>query len=246
VRFPTGLKDKSASEIVKRYRPLIDSLQPSARSWAQRQAKIEAKRAALDLNALRTAILTRFVGQLPSAGPPQPFAGLVDGCDVAEMAVIVILMMVQDGDKDLQEQMLQAEAQMASAGVAAPGDVCSTPSGAICVCKLNQELVCDAGPTCAIPVQASCQCISDVPIELNQGASCTTTSATSTVGITSQQLAMVIAQLQDKLDSDNEMSEQTSMRLQMLMDARSKLLQSASDIEKSISNADGAMVGNLK
>ena len=30
------------------------------------------------------------------------------------MAVIIILMMVQDGDRDLQEQMAEAEAQMAA------------------------------------------------------------------------------------------------------------------------------------
>jgi hypothetical protein len=36
------------------------------------------------------------------------------GGDVAFMAVIIILMLVQDGDQDLQEQMLEAEAQMAA------------------------------------------------------------------------------------------------------------------------------------
>ncbi len=32
----------------------------------------------------------------------------------------------------------------------------------------------------------------------------------------------------------------------MLMDVRSKLLQTASDIEKTVSNTDAAIVGNLK
>jgi hypothetical protein len=265
VRSSTGLKDKSAPDLMKRYRPLIDSLQPSARFWAERQAKIEAKRPALDLNALRTAILTRFAGQLPSTDPLQPFAGLVDGGDVAEMAVIVILMMVQDGDKDLQEQMLEAEAQMAAkqalrnlidemqqlaaqiagANVEAPGEECTTPGGVICVCTLNKELVCDTGPTCALPVQVSCQCVTDVPIDLNQGSSCTTPNTSCTVGITTQQLASVIVQLQDKLDSDNEMSEQATMRLQMLMDARSKLLKTASDIERSLGDAEETTLENL-
>lgn len=36
------------------------------------------------------------------------------GGDVAAMAVLIILMMVQDGDQDLQEQMAAAEAQMAA------------------------------------------------------------------------------------------------------------------------------------
>jgi hypothetical protein len=55
-----------------------------------------------------------------------------------------------------------------------------------------------------------------------------------------------IQTLQNALDSDNEMSEMTSMRLQMLMDMRSKLLQTASDIEKSMSDTDMAIVGNIK
>ena len=38
-----------------------------------------------------------------------------------------------------------------------------------------------------------------------------------------------IQALQNALDSDNEISEMTSMQLQMLMDMRSKLLQTASD-----------------
>jgi hypothetical protein len=38
----------------------------------------------------------------------------------------------------------------------------------------------------------------------------------------------------------------TSMRLQMLMDTRSKLLQTASDLEKSISDTGVAMSGNIK
>jgi len=36
------------------------------------------------------------------------------GGDVAAMAVIVILMMVQDGDQDLNEKMMEAQAQMAA------------------------------------------------------------------------------------------------------------------------------------
>lgn len=36
------------------------------------------------------------------------------GGDVAAMAVLIILMMVQDGDQDLQQQMAAAEAQMAA------------------------------------------------------------------------------------------------------------------------------------
>jgi hypothetical protein len=55
-----------------------------------------------------------------------------------------------------------------------------------------------------------------------------------------------IQTLQNALDSDNEISEMTSMQLQMLMDLRSELLEAASDIEKSMSDTNMAVVGNIK
>lgn len=59
-------------------------------------------------------------------------------------------------------------------------------------------------------------------------------------------LASVLNALQNDLDSDNEVSQMSSMQLQMLMDARSKLLQTASDIEKSNSDTAMAIAGNIK
>lgn len=52
--------------------------------------------------------------------------------------------------------------------------------------------------------------------------------------------------LQNELDSDNAISTTTSMMLQMLMDVRSKLLQTASDIEKSLVDTDMAIAENMK
>jgi hypothetical protein len=52
--------------------------------------------------------------------------------------------------------------------------------------------------------------------------------------------------LQNALDSDNDLSEMASAMLQMLMDARSKLLQTVSGIEKGIGNTDMAIAGNIK
>ena len=63
---------------------------------------------------------------------------------------------------------------------------------------------------------------------------------------TTSNVATAVQTLQNDLDSDEEVSEMTSMRLQMLMDMRSKLLQTASDMEKSLSDTDMAIVGNIK
>jgi len=57
---------------------------------------------------------------------------------------------------------------------------------------------------------------------------------------------LVAAATSNHLYSDNEISQMTSTQLQMLMDSRSKLLQTASNMEKSMSDTDMAIVGNIK
>jgi hypothetical protein len=66
------------------------------------------------------------------------------------------------------------------------------------------------------------------------------------IGLTGDDISGVIAALQNTLDSENEISDMEAMQLQMLMDTRSKLLQAASDLEKSIADTDNALVQNIK
>jgi hypothetical protein len=71
--------------------------------------------------------------------------------------------------------------------------------------------------------------------------------ATISAQVTSaQRLGQMTTTLQQQLDAASDLSEQASVQLQMLMDQRSKLLQTASDIEKSVSDTDQAIVGNIK
>lgn len=51
---------------------------------------------------------------------------------------------------------------------------------------------------------------------------------------------------QDKHDSMNEMSEMTSMRLQMAMDRRSKFVEALSNIMKKMSDTDSSIIQNMK
>jgi hypothetical protein len=53
-------------------------------------------------------------------------------------------------------------------------------------------------------------------------------------------------ELKGKLDGMNEMSEMTSLRLQMMMDRRSKFISTLSNIMKKISTTQEALVQNLK
>ncbi len=59
------------------------------------------------------------------------------------------------------------------------------------------------------------------------------------------QLDEIQSELPNSQDSDNEISELGSMALQMLM-ARSKLLQTASDIDKTLSDTATQMIENIK
>jgi septal ring factor EnvC (AmiA/AmiB activator) len=52
--------------------------------------------------------------------------------------------------------------------------------------------------------------------------------------------------LADKLDAINEMSEETSLRLRMNMDRRSKFISTLSNIMKKISTTQDTIVQNLK
>src|SRR5450631_1735376 len=49
-----------------------------------------------------------------------------------------------------------------------------------------------------------------------------------------------------QLDAMNEMSEETSMRLQMAMDRRSKFMETLSNILKKISDTQSSIVQNMK
>ena len=53
-------------------------------------------------------------------------------------------------------------------------------------------------------------------------------------------------QLRTKLDSMNEMSEMTSLRLQMMMDRRSKFISTLSNIMKKISDTQNTIIQNMK
>jgi hypothetical protein len=60
-----------------------------------------------------------------------------------------------------------------------------------------------------------------------------------------KQLQSIKDNLKDRLDSMNEMSEMTSLRLQMMMDRRSKFISTLSNIMKKISQTQDTLVQNL-
>jgi len=229
------------AELQGRSEKLHAVLKPTAASWVEQQAKIEEKRPAVDVNALEAAIRQRFASSLAVGGavhPDGPVGPGGSGADIAAMTVLVMMQMVEDGDQDLQEKMAEAQAQMqakqalrqllnqANAEVAAAK---ARPAGASCTSALCQSLPSRFGEIAAMTAKQQ------KPVRLQAPAH-----------ITNGQLATVASEISNTLDSENEISEMGSMQLQMLMDTRSKLLQAASNMEKSMSDTDAAIVANMK
>jgi hypothetical protein len=63
---------------------------------------------------------------------------------------------------------------------------------------------------------------------------------------TEGQLRAIRDDLRDRLDSTSEVSELTSLRVQMAMDRRSKFVQALSNIMKKIDSTQETIVQNLK
>lgn len=194
---------------------------------------------------------------LAAAGPSALEA---DSPDVAAMAVLVLALLVQDADDDLQLQMQNAQEQMQTKealralvnaldeDLAALAQAPSLTSSDACLSSVVScaQAVDDAVGADPAVVAAVAQVVATTfPVEV--GTSFSPISACAAAGVaTTCQLGSIVQSLQDQLDSDNEISEMTSMQLQMLMDARSKLLQTASDIEKTMADTASAVVQNIK
>jgi hypothetical protein len=65
-------------------------------------------------------------------------------------------------------------------------------------------------------------------------------------GVTIQGLKSLLDDLKGKLDGMNEMSEMTSLRLQMTMDRRSKFISTLSNIMKKVGTTQETLVQNIK
>jgi hypothetical protein len=63
---------------------------------------------------------------------------------------------------------------------------------------------------------------------------------------TAGQLQMIYDELKDRLDSMSELGETESMRLQMAMDRRSKLMETLSNVMKKMSDTGATLAENLK
>jgi len=237
------------SDLARRTSTARARLQPAVQAWVVQQARVESKRDSPDIDALRATIRQRFAGSLAglNSGAKGPASALAQDNAVDALAVIVILEMVQDNDQDLNAQMQNAQAMMqAKQQIRA------------LLNELNQQIAQMQGPSekgAGKSTGSSAPCVTafcrNLPAKLSAINAATSrlrkpTRLQMPATVNTQQLNTIRSELQNTLDSENDLSDQDSTELQMLMDQRSKLLQTASDIEKSKSDADMAIVGNIK
>jgi hypothetical protein len=227
------------AELAQRKAGLQSKLQPAARVWAEQQAKTEMQRPSVDVNALEAAIRDRFATSLAGGGAhPGGPVGPGGGMDVDAMVMVVLMETAEDDESDLQSLIQEMQAQKQAkdalrnlqeelnAAVAAPQ---KGNAGAVCVAPFCRSLPSRLASVNAIGSRLTRPFHLQAPANLTYG-----------------QLAALQAQTNQSLDSLNDMSESAQMRLQMLMDQRSKVLQIASNIEKKLSDTSDAIVANMK
>ena len=206
---------------------LASRLAPSVRSWVGGEARTLA-RAGGDAGALRAAAQARFAGQLGAAG----------GADIEALAFLVLMQATRDAEADLKAIMAQVKA--ANAAKQKLRDLAD---------KVRRDVAQNAGkrdnapcrpPQCGVGRAA----LAEVAEPL--------AAARAPAGFAQREVATLRDlralhdELKGKLDSLNQTSEMTSLRLQMLMDRRSKFISTLSNIMKKLASTQDAIVQNLK
>jgi hypothetical protein len=214
-------------------------LKKSAAAWIDQQAAIEAQNKGTDLDALRAAVSIRFAKSLKPANKHVSTTGInAADQDVEAVVFMVLSEAAQQQENDLtavMQQMDQINRQKAamrqlldeaqqSASTAKPKQRDKECNTSFCK-SLPSRFVAVAG----LSLRGETPLVTSVPQKL-----------------TYADLDSVQVQMNHDLDSMNEMSEMTSMRLQIAMDRRSKLVETLSNVMKSISDTDNSIVANLK
>jgi hypothetical protein len=215
-------------EMSHRYTVLSARLQPSAKSWVQHRALLESQKNTLDVASLKADAKSHFQGTN---------ANLQDA-DIEAVAFIVLmeatkaaeddLKTIMDGVKLINKQkeglrsvMNDVNQQTAALGKVQPSTPCNTP-----VCRsLSSRVSQIESQTPASPKFRRIQ------VRPNP---------------TFADVKAVQSDLKSKLDSMSEMGETESLRLQMVMDRRSKFLEALSNLMKKTSDTSDSVIKNIK
>ena len=228
-------------DTTQRFNALRTSLRPSANSWVEQQARVEAQRPAPDLAALRSQIRSRFASSLSSPkstnGQVSRMTGQPAGTDIEAMAFIVLMQATNDMDQDLQQIMAEVNAE-----TAAKQKLRDLQN------QLNHDVASASGNMKQACRTAAC---SSLPEDSRQLAAATAqTKHPVRLAVPSNptygQIQQVAAQVKNELESLNDMSEQQQLQLQMLLDRRAKFEETLSNLLKSEQDTASSIVSNLK
>lgn len=211
-------------EVSRRSESLHTSLQPSARIWMQQQAQIEARRPALDLEALRTAIRRRFTGAA--------------NVDIETMVFMVMAEVAQNQEQDLRNQMQQMEAMEKEKQALRQ-----------LLNQMQQETAqLKAGEHTGVCQTPFCR---SLPTRLAEMTTASTTQPRpfhlrAQENITYPQLSSLLSQTDQALGSVSDLSQEQQLQMQTAMDQRSKLIEMLSNMLKSMSDTSTSIIANMK
>ncbi len=175
-----------------------------------------------------------------------PTLGSYQGEDIESVAFIVLMEATKSANEDLK--MIMAEVKAMTAAKAKLRDLIST---------VNKDVSANAGQKDKLPPldfstgMGTQEAYHDAPMPVPDPGSTGGVKFIPTNLYNGQlddvaELRAILDDLKGQLDSMNEMSEMTSLRLQMMMDRRSKFVSTLSNIMKKLSNTQDSLVQNLK
>jgi len=215
-------------EAVRLHGALLQKVQPPVRSWIHQEARrlaMAGPQSAPDAAAVRAQVRSRFAGQ-----------------PLSEMDVEALVIMVMMEGAAAEEQMTRDLLEQMKKANAAKEKLRALQA------ETRKQVERNAGK------QGAERCVAPLCGGLQAAARETAVAMREArVGFNPPekiddlaQLRAVNVELKAKLDSMNEMSEMTSLRLQMMMDRRSKFIETLSNIMKKISATQDTLVQNLK
>lgn len=239
--------------VAQRLATLSPRLQPSARAWVAEQASRQRGLPAPELESIRLGARTRFARPtapaLPAAPAPrggagkasplaaspfnQGFGGNLNDADIEALVFLVLaeaskaaqedLKAIMDGVKQIQQRK-------------------DALRGLVDQIRGEHPEAQRADAPCASPLCGSAAARARDLVSQLRGRVRPRIQPVATYG----DLAALQTQLKNALDSESELGETESLRLQMAMDRLSKLMSTLSNLEKKLSDTSQAVIGNLK
>ncbi|GLH74406.1 hypothetical protein GETHLI_29080 [Geothrix limicola] len=240
--------------VAQRLATLAPRLQPTARAWVDEQANRQRGLPSPDIESIRLAARTRFARPGAPALPATPAPRATAGKAMSPASAIPFnqLTSVNLNDADIEAV---AFIVLAQASKAAQDDLKSIMDG---VKKIQQQKADLRGlvdqisgehpeaqrpdAPCTSPLCGSVAARAKELVGRLRGRVRPVIQPVATYG----DLAALQTKLKDALDSESEMGETESLRLQMAMDRLSKLMSILSNLEKKLSDTSQGVIGNLK